>query len=53
MLGWYAEARQVEPAETVARADLAVIGHATIGDVGKRVAESGQLPVQHGDDPGL
>ncbi len=30
-----------------------VPGHAVVGEVGQRVAQRGQLPVQHGNDPGL
>src|SRR5690606_15071904 len=52
-LGGNAERLEVQPADAAELPRRDVPAHAVIGEVGERMAERGELPVEHGEDAGL
>jgi hypothetical protein len=46
-------AGQIQPANAAKRTRGNVPGHAVVAEVGQRMPECGQFPVQHGDDARL
>ena len=53
LLGRDAQRRQVQAANAPEHARRDMPGHAVVAEIGQRVAQRGQLPVQHGNDAGL